>query len=468
MSDQYSPPQNITILGAGFSGASLAVELHRRSRGPLRVTLVGASDDFARGTAYSTPYDYHLLNVPAAKMSALADEPDHLMRWLGDHHRGVDWNQGDPPPPLAKQFVPRQVYGEYLRSLLDTTQHPSEAGVTVERVASVAVSVIRAASAPAPWQVTLASGQILEADTVVLATGNEAPAPLLGTLPPQVFLNNPWQWETLRTFARKPSLLLVGTGLTMVDVALTLADEGHAGSLTALSRRGLTPRAHQWEASPTTFEVDFADAAQGPAHLRQQLELHLERHPDEGWRAAIDSLRPHTQSLWKSWSPEARALFLKEHRVHWDVRRHRIAPDIARQLAALRDGGRLEILTAGVVSAEPTGHGQVQVTIAPAHEPANEVERTFDGVINCTGPACDITAGDNPLFRSLLDAGHMRPDAHRLGIDVDDAGALRDADGHRATDLFAIGPLTKSQLWEIVAVPDIRTQTAALATHLVR
>ncbi len=465
MSDLSPRPQHITILGAGFSGASLAVELHRRSRRPLRVTLVGATDDFARGTAYSTPYDYHLLNVPAGKMSALANEPDHLVRWLGEHHPGGNWNQGDPPPPLAKQFVPRRVYGEYLRALLDTTDHSSEAGVTVERVASVAVAVTRAPTAP--WRIALASGQILEADTVVLATGNEAPAPLLGALPPDVFLNNPWQWETLRTFAHKSSLLLVGTGLTMVDVALALADEGYAQTLTALSRRGLMPRAHKWEVAPTTFEVDLAVAAQGPAQLRQQLEQHQDDHPGEDWRGAIDSLRPHTQSLWKSWSPEARALFLKEHRVHWDVRRHRIAPDIARQLGVLRDGGRLEVLTAGVVSAEPTPDGRVQVTIAPAHAPAEKVRRTFQGVINCTGPACDITAGDNPLFRSLLTAGHMRPDAHRLGIDVDDTGAIFDADGQPSADLFAIGPLTKSRLWEIVAVPDIRNQTAALATHLV-
>lgn len=462
MSDTTS---RIVILGAGYSGASLAVELHRRGRRPLGVTLVGATDDFARGTAYSTPYVYHLLNVPAGKMSGLADEPDHLVQWLAAHHPGEHWNEGDPQFEVGRQFIPRQLYGAYLRDLLDTTRRDSAAGVTVERVADPAVAVERVAETNA-WRIRLASGRELQADTVVLATGNEAPAPLLGDLPEDVFLNNPWQWETLRSFAAKESLLLVGTGLTMVDVALVLADEGHAGTLTALSRRGLLPRAHKWEVAPTTFAVDVAAAA-GPAQLRGQLEQHLAAHPEEDWRAAIDSLRPHTQNLWRSWSPDAQASFLKEHRAHWDVRRHRIAPDIARQLDALRDNGRLEVLTAGVVSAEPTPDGQVRVTIAPSDAPQDPVVRTVHGVINCTGPNCDITADVNPVYRSLLDAGHLRPDTHRLGIDVDAEGAVRSAEGNLCESLFALGPLTKSQLWEIVAVPDIRQQTAALATRLI-
>jgi uncharacterized NAD(P)/FAD-binding protein YdhS len=460
--DYTQSAHDIVILGAGFTGTSLAVELHRRGNRPQRVALVSGAPEFAKGVAYSTPYDEHLLNVPAGNMSALADEPEHFVAWLRERFRDPNWCGEQPAQPLAKQFVPRKIYGQYLRSLLDSTVAPSAAGVEVERKNSEARSVTRGDGG---WRIVLADDSTLQASSVVLATGNQAPAPLLGNLTDDLWLNNPWQWDRLRQFAQKPSLLLVGTGLTMVDVLLSLARDGHSGRVTACSRRGLLPQAHRWHVAPTSFAVDTAVARRGPEPLRAQLEKHFAEHPDEDWRGAIDSLRPHTQPIWKSWSEEARANFLAKHRAQWDVRRHRIAPPVARQLDELRQSGRLEVVKAGALAAEPTSDGRLVVTLSPAEGQA-PIQRTVDGAINCTGPTANVATGPSALLRGLAEAGHLRPDAHRLGVDVTDGGQVLDGQGTPNQGLFAAGPLTKSQLWEIVAVPDIRRQTAALARQL--
>ena len=70
----------IAIIGGGFSGTALAVQLLRRSGGP--VTLIERSGAWGPGLAYGTRCDRHLLNVRAERMSLFPDDPDHFTRWL--------------------------------------------------------------------------------------------------------------------------------------------------------------------------------------------------------------------------------------------------------------------------------------------------------------------------------------------------------------------------------------------------
>ena len=64
------------IVGGGFSGTMMAAQLARRG---LRVALVEGAGRAGQGTAYSTRDEVHLLNVPAAKMSAWPERPDDFI-----------------------------------------------------------------------------------------------------------------------------------------------------------------------------------------------------------------------------------------------------------------------------------------------------------------------------------------------------------------------------------------------------
>lgn len=452
-------PRRVAIVGAGYSGTALAINLFRKKR-PFDIVLIDRSKNFGRGVAYSTPYSYHLLNVPAGKMSALDDDPDHLVRWLAENKPGQEFS--DSGEPIEKQFVPRNIFGQYLESLLEQTKNPSDMGTRLRRLRAEVTSIEKSSD---QWTLRFSEGKEEKVDAVVLATGNEAPKPFFKDLPEDRALNNPWNWDILRSLAKKgPSpIMIIGTGLTMVDVALTLSDEGYEGKILALSRRGLTPRRHLWNVVPTSFDVDLSDIS-SPEAVFDQIWQHLSKNPTEDWRAVIDSLRPHTQTIWKHWSQEGKETFLKKYRPYWDVRRHRIAPEIAQKLNELLQRERLEIISGRIKDVFEKNANELAVVYETSGRLKNVEERVLSGIINCTGPNNNLK--EIPLLNSLLDAGVIRENNVGLCIDVDDEGAVLNAQGEAWNDLFAMGPLTKSQLWEIVAVPDIRGQAARLADKL--
>lgn len=440
VSDKSERP--VAIIGGGFSGTLLAINLARHGG---RVALIEQDGDrLGRGLAYGTRDVEHLLNVRAANMSAFPDDAGHFLRWLG---HGL--------PENANRFVPRMTYGRYLRELL----------LKALAEAPDRLQVIRQSAQDIRWrgdhaEVILAKGAPLAADAVVLALGHLAPAGLaqLEKLAPPVLVNNPWLVQGAQGLRGCDDVLLIGTGLTAVDVALSLDKAGYQGRIIALSRRGLAPRAHA-ESGPSVGSV-ARPVAQGSWLLR-----HLRRRCAEvDWRQAIDELRPHTQDLWRRHDEAAQARFLRHARPWWDVHRHRLAPAVADRIGRMEAEGRLRFVAGRVVDAEPRGHG-ARVHWRPRGK--GELEALDVGrVILCAGPEGDLHRCPHPLLRSLLQRGAVRGDRHRLGLDVDHLCRVIDAAGAKQDHLFAVGPLTKGEAWEIIAVPDIRRQVWSLSRYL--
>lgn len=394
----------------------------------------------ARGVAYSTTEAAHLLNVRAEGMSAWAGEPDHFARRFeaeGGDRRG---------------FAQRRLFGRYLGEILDAAATSGH----VETVDRTAKAACREAGA---WRVTLLDGTAIEARALVLATGNQEPEGLRALdAAGSRFIRNPWGAEASAAVAdlvrSGGDALLVGTGLTMVDLVLSLDAAGHHGRVLALSRRGLVPRSHaEFDSAP----VDSADVPHGS--VRGLWRWLRRRSAHVGWRAAVDSLRPHSHVLWQSFDADQQRRFLRHARPWWDVHRHRIAPEVAGTIARLIADGRLEIVAGRVVSSHNAEHG-IDVEMRRRGASAPEA-RTFAYAFNCTGPLHSIARTTDPLLRSLLDSGAIRPDHLGMGVEVDD----RCRGGDR---LWAMGPLTKGRYWEIIAVPDIRDQAAAVADDIQR
>jgi uncharacterized NAD(P)/FAD-binding protein YdhS len=235
---------------------------------------------------------------------------------------------------------------------------------------------------------------------------------------------------------------------------LSLDAAGHRGRIVAVSRRGQVPRSHgDFDPSP----VEQRDVPHGS--VRALWRWLRRRSAAVGWRAAVDSLRPHSQRLWQSLDPEQQRRFVRHARPWWDVHRHRIAPEVARTIAGLIGEGRLEVIAGRIVGTERVGDA-LQVTVRRRGS-ANPQTLPFAYGFNCTGPLHTIGRTRDPLLRSLLDAGQVRPDHLGIGLEVDERS--RAAPGER---LWALGPLTKGRYWEIIAVPDIREQAAAVAEDI--
>ncbi len=318
-------------------------------------------------------------------------------------------------------------------------------------------SAVRASRAGDGWRVELDSGESIEASALALAVGNQEPEPLSAfSGAGRRFIRNPWGADARQAVAELVasggSALLVGTGLTMIDLVLSLEAAGHRGRIVALSRRGLIPRSH----------ADFEPAPVEQSELPEGDLLGLwrwlrTRAAKVGWRAAIDSLRPHSNALWQGLGGERQRRFLRHARPWWDVHRHRIAPEVARTLARLIGEGRLEVVAGRIISAQDGGESlDVDFRRRGSRE---RQSAAFDYAFNCTGPLHSIERSRDPLLRSLFDAGQIRADHLGIGLEVDD----RSRAGQRA---WALGPLTKGRFWEIIAVPDIREQAAVVADDI--
>jgi uncharacterized NAD(P)/FAD-binding protein YdhS len=429
----------VAIIGGGASGTILAAQLARRG---IRSALIEGGGRLARGAAYSTTEPAHLLNVRAEGMSAWAGEPDHFVKRFeaeGGDRRG---------------FAERRLFGRYLGEIL-------EEAIASGNTRVLETEAVGAERSNGGWQIRLGDSETLDSSALVLAIGNQEPEPLRAFADArQKLIRNPWGEEARAAVRRlaesNGSALLIGTGLTMVDLVLSLDAAGHTGRIVAVSRRGQIPRAHA-DYEPAPVEQD-----QVPTGSLRGLWRWLRRRSAEvGWRAAVDSLRPHSHPLWQSLDTDQQKRFVRHARPWWDVHRHRIAPQVADTVARLIAEGRLEVMAGRIVSARNVA-GVMEVEIRKRGATAPETEQ-FEYAFNCTGPLHSIGLTRNPLLRSLLDADAVRPDHLGIGLEVDERS--RTEGGER---LWALGPLTKGRYWEIVAVPDIREQAAAVAEDIAR
>jgi len=374
-------------------------------------------------------------------MGGWADEPGDFARAIADEGYAAD------------DFVPRRRYGEYVRKILDDAE-------ATGRVKVVRENAVSARPSGDAWIIDLADGSLVQGEALVLAQGNQPPQPppLARGLPPELFVNDPWsepgRAAIVKAAAGGGDVLLIGTGLTMVDVVLSLDEARLRGRITALSRRGLMPRAH---ADHGVAPVELDEIPHGS--VRRLWDWLQRRGASVGWRAAVDSLRPHSQALWQALGLAEQKRFLRHVRPWWDVHRHRIAPEVAGRIKRLIQLGQLEIAAGRVTDMWVDGQ-QLDVAIRRRGQ-RQASDHKYALAVNCTGPLGSMAASQDPLLKTLFEAGLARPDALDLGLEVD--GRSRVAGSARA---WALGPLTKGKYWEITAVPDIRGQVAAVAADI--
>jgi uncharacterized NAD(P)/FAD-binding protein YdhS len=456
--------RHILIIGGGFSGTMTAVNLARLAEAPLKVTVVNHAYPACRGVAYSTRRPEHLLNVAARNMSALPDHPNHFLEWLRTRSEFAD----TPEPELRETFMPRQVYGDYLRSLALHYTRPADRHCQVEfdHIEAEAISLTPAGGG---WTVHLGDGSSLHADKVVLACGNEPPASLPGAEALSghpAWCPNPWtDWQG-RLPPAGESILLLGTGLTTVDAIVTLCRLNWQGAIHAISRHGLLPRSHFKGIAYDDFPPPDTDlAGLGLDAVKALLESHCARLTQLGANPGIvvDKMRPHTQRVWKSFTLEEKRTFAARDAARWNVIRHRIAPSIHRQVTEALETGRLQVHAATITRLEPAGD-RIRAVLKDADGGARQLEGAL--VINATGPHTRFSKTRSPLLQNLLAAGFVQPDEMDMGIRVTDSYATADAAGVPSASLYAIGPLLRGTLWESIAVPELRGQALSLAQTL--
>src|SRR3984885_12664960 len=379
MTTRKETTTTIAIIGGGVSGTLTALHLVRQ-RTPARVILIDQRAEFGLGLAYSTPSLGHLLNVPAGKISALPDQPDHFLHWLRKNH---------DPAATEKTFAPRAVFGRYIQSLL-ASMSPIE-----QEIAAVVDVRLHDSGAV----LTLDNGCELRADLIVLATGNFDPAPLPGITKAAsdsgLYRHNAWAAETYEGMHPDAPVALIGTGLTGVDVVLRLRELGHRGRIIAVSRHGMFPNRHDDYIPLRSSAIPFHTPATCVAYLRA---LRDAIRGGAEWRAAFDSLRETTNELWLRLPLEEKKRFRRHLQRRWDVVRHRMAPPIADVIESELQNGTLEIREGHLKSVDASPSG-AHITLRTQDDSESFYA---DRVINCTGPSMNYRRVRSALLQNMF------------------------------------------------------------------
>ena len=455
--------KSIAIIGGGFSGTITAINLARLSSAPLHIAIIDKNPVPCRGVAYSTRNSSHLLNVVARNMSALADQPNHFVEWLATRSEYLD----EPMSVLRERFAPRRVYGDYLQNLFQWYARilADEKKMRLEFLRDEARDIVMESQRA---RVTLAGGGLFLADKVVLAVGNQVPAPFrlpgLDARSPK-YIGDPWLgWEE-KLPSKDQDLLVIGTGLTMVDAFLSLKDVGWRGKIFAVSRHGLLPFSHfKGFEHPDLLkdETGVIPLREIYAIFKQHYRTVKARHLNPA--ILVDKLRPFTQRLWQNFSLFEKKQFYRHIRHHWNVMRHRIAPEIHEQLQKAIAHGRLEVVAGRLGECEET-NDKMRITIK-----SNLGQRVLEAgaVINCTGPRENYLPSESSLFNSLFARGLIQPDEMNMGIKVAPNFSVVDCQDRNSAIVFAMGALLKGTLWETIAVPELRSQAFRLAETIAR
>jgi uncharacterized NAD(P)/FAD-binding protein YdhS len=454
----HRPPRTVAVVGGGVSGALFGLKFSL-AQPQARVIVIDPARRPGRGLAYGACGPQHLLNVPVSRMELGLTQS--FASWLAERAEQVTDALAEAGGDLTAAFVQRGLFGAYVE------QQVGAALVTTPGAGLVAMrgEVVGVLESPRRG-VRLSDGRTVDADAVVLATGNMSPRPPGGPdswfYDRPEFTPDPWAPGALAGLEPDSPVLLLGAGLTMVDIALRLADSGHTGPMLAVSRRGLLPKAHLAGGAWPPF--DARDVAASPLDLCRKMREQTKRAAALGipWQRVFDAMRPSVPAIWDRWTDSERRQFLRHLRPRWDIHRHRMAPRIAEALQVLTDAGRLEVRAARIAGYRCADNG-----VAVSLSLRGGETRIFRAgqVINCTGPRSDFDRLAIPVHANILARGLAVPDALGLGLETDDC-ALVDSAGRVSSWLYALGPLTRPAWWEITAVPEIVVQIDALVQHL--
>ena len=461
--EKISPTKTIAVVGAGLSGTLVAANLLRLASTPVRVVLIDRRLLPGQGVAYGTLCPDHLLNVPADRMGVWADEPDHFLRWLREHKGEA----GVPDHVEPGDFLPRCLYGAYVGRVFAEVRASAPGHAECEEIEGEVVDIEERAGGGALLK--FADEKTLTADFVVFAVGNlpgEYPIPrALPVYRNPRYVHIPWRGDALDGIGANDEVLLVGQGLTAIDLIVQLDRAGHRGTIHALSRHGHRLKVHQPTPPYRSFLADEAPPTTVRTLLRRvRAEARATTAAGVDWRAVIDGLRPYSHAIWQGLSWDERARFMRHLRPFWEIHRHRLAPQTAAVVDRLVAEGRLKFYAGRlqVLEADATGVSALFRRRRTIQHVALRVAK----VINCTGPRTDYSKYQHPLFIHLLARGLIDHDPLALGIAALPSGEVLRYRAGPTGWLFTIGAPLKGLLWETTAAPEIRTHARALAEVL--
>jgi uncharacterized NAD(P)/FAD-binding protein YdhS len=453
-------PRTLVIIGAGFCGSVLAAHLLRRPPADAtEIVLIERGTSIGRGLAYAGHDVPYVLNVPAGRLSVDPKDPNQFLRFVRQAHPDAD----------AEDFMPRALYGDYLQDVLDQAERAAPPHVTLTRIFGEVTNVSRVAG-DKPLSANFADRAAIPADQIVLALGNPRSAVhswARGLSNHPAYIHDPWSIP--KSFRAEHSVLIIGTGLTMVDVALALSLEGGRVPLVrTMSRHGLLPQS-QTIFRPTAVQGSGDFLLSNSSSIRRVLSAsralaeEVERMGGD-WREVVTFIRHLAPELWQRLPARERQRFMRHVQSYWEVHRHRLPPRMAARIDHMRSSGKLKVYAGRIQQLVPEGD---ELRVMFRRRGSRETESfAVNAVINATGPDYVLKRSADRLVQSLRAQGLVAEDALNLGLRTGRNGACISADGVPSEHLYYLGPMLRADHWEATAAPELCKHAERLAGHL--
>ena len=449
--------KKVLIIGGGFSGMMIAVNLLMEDTNVL-ITIVNDTYKPALGAAYSTKNNVHLLNVPAGKMSAFANKPSDFIDWLKSK-KEYAYLLTDT---IENEFIPRTIYGTYLAEIVEKYKsHPK-----INWINGTACDIKITNQG---YDVVLKNNDTYSGDFLILASGN-----ILPSNPPiknesfyssKNYFRNPWNDSFLYKMNRNKPVLIIGTGLTMIDCVLSLKSIQFKEKIYAISPRGYIPKPHSKAEVYPDFYAEIKD--QSLLVILKAVRKHIKIAEDTGipWQSVIDSLRPYVQNIWKSFTDKEKQQFISHVRHIWGVARHRLPQHIHSEIEDLIKTGQLEIIGGRINNIIETIENELDVEVLLRKQKSYKTIKA-SCAINCTGPQTNYETIENELYKNLIRKKIILPDTNRLGIKATISYEVLKSENTVHKNMYAIGSLLRGVLWETTAVPELKQQAYCIAQQI--
>jgi len=457
---------DIAIVGAGFSGTIVLANIVKCAHANCSIAILDKLESFNKGIAYNPSSSMFLLNVATKRMSAFSDDPDHFLNWVCKQ-KSFDLYSREA---LANSFLPRDIYRQYLSSIWDETIELAQSkNIHIECIYSFVENINVFND---KYTVTTESGASIIANQVVLSTGNQTPSNK--ALRQKLAINhsryfqNPWKIETITNFEPDLNILIIGNGLTMVDTTLGLVENHFQNKIYAVSPNGFNVIPHLHNNIAYTFDLNLDDPNFSLTYLVRKVNAEVKKLSKLGITSepVVDALRSKTQEIWKKLTVAEKKSFMRHLRHIWGVSRHRIAPHIYRKMQNLRINKKLEVIAGEIHKISDVGtHLEVMLF--------NKKSKKFktiqvSRIINCTGPQSNLKESENDLLHKLFIEGLLSQDELNLGTRIDlNTYEILDSNNKKVPCFYTLGVNLKGELWESVAVPELKVQAKEVAQIVV-
>jgi uncharacterized NAD(P)/FAD-binding protein YdhS len=456
----------IGIIGGGYIGAATAIHLARCSHEPLNICIVETSSTLGGGVAFSAPDRDHRLNAPTGIHFLYPENTESFTEW----HETSGAKAGDPESIAVdgRVYARRADFGAYMAAELTTHQKKNPSRSTIKHYQDTAISLSKSKG---DWCIELLSGTNINSKIVLFTPCNlrpAIPAQLQKLAAHPAMFTNPWDLARFTEIASDAKVLIIGTGLTMADVASTLLRDGPKRKIIALSRRGLLPqgqRSHPpsqplWVSlnRPVPAFVERHGKPKTALAILRAFRADIARLNAQGieWHVVFDELRDAARELWPSLPLAEQQCYFRHLSPWYETHRFRLPPQVADKLAGYQRDGRL-VYRAGHLINVNAKDNSFQVGLRTrGHE--NATTENFDAVINCTGPERDPKRAGNPFMAHLVSNGLATPSPFGLGLEVDKSCQSLSINSVPVNNLFILGPLTRNRFGEINGIPTIVKQ----------